>query len=433
MAVADPFTFEYNLVVVSNVYEDPTPDSSSNLPPPNPQLASDGRRIEVPLSFTVTDLYRELASTLGVSHVYITIQFPCTEPPDRKPDKLQGQDKLDPSLQPGNTEWLKLVGWSGYQYNPSATLRSLLKYWPVEEDGRRKPMHVVAIPRILCEDPTLFVDETVDQLNNRLQLMGSLYNLYYTKAEDRVVWMPTFVSKFRDRKQMYIRDCWEEFHIGVIAHFWQFITGDPINDQALDNLRQDYFTDGLDKQATKDKELQRSIEETPDWIARNRADVSPFTTLVGPTLMGHNLYRAICVNGQPGTGKSQMLLYLIHCLMQRLDFVAILYVLPEMPVISILVDKSNRSNPISVRSHYSPLRETWYTDGWPVIHIVDSVDPSISPGMNNYFTVYTASPATYTVQIKRFKPTGTKYEGNYPFWTKQEFYAMLRCLGMTER
>ncbi|KAK2953190.1 hypothetical protein BLNAU_11815 [Blattamonas nauphoetae] len=69
----------------------------------------------------------------------------------------------------------------------------------------------------------------------------------------------------------------------------------------------------------EDEELWRSIQETPDWIDRDGAAVSPFTTLVDPTLEGDDYYQAIYVNGQRGTGKSQMLLYLLYNLMQRLE------------------------------------------------------------------------------------------------------------------
>ncbi|KAK2942359.1 hypothetical protein BLNAU_22746 [Blattamonas nauphoetae] len=127
-----------------------------------------------------------------------------------------------------------------------------------------------------------------------------------------------------------------------------------------------------------------------------------------------------------------MLLYLIHCLMQ-LDKVAILYFLPKMPVITILIDRSDRCNPISVRSLPSSLPETWYTDGWPVIRIVDSIDPSAAQDMAGSFSVCTASLATCNTLIGSPSPNTPSWKGDYPLWTRQEFHAMLRCLGMTGR
>ncbi|KAK2941161.1 hypothetical protein BLNAU_23926 [Blattamonas nauphoetae] len=88
---------------------------------------------------------------------------------------------------------------------------------------------------------------------------------------------------------------------------------------------------------------------------------------------------------------SQMLLSLIHCLTQ-LEKVAIVYVLPDMPVITILVDRSNQRNPIRVRSHDPSFSLVWSTHSFPVIRMWDEL---------------------------------------YPFWGKREFYTMMKDLEMT--
>ncbi|KAK2947209.1 hypothetical protein BLNAU_17843 [Blattamonas nauphoetae] len=385
MEVADPFTFEYNLVAVNNIYKDPTSDSSSKKPPPKPRLANGPHQVKVPLSYTISDLYTNIASNLGVSRKYITIQFPCTEPIPAEAAALLGQDNLDPKLAPQNRDWVGLVGYSGYKYDPLATLKSLMDYWP-PQGGKPEQMQVVAIPVSSSPDQPSSDDEDDGTLKKRLHLMGSMYDLYYTQENGRMISMSTLDSEFGARRKIYIRDCWQQFQIGVTAHFERNYSGPPVDTQGMDTLREEYLTDVLGQPSIGDEKLWRSIQETPDWIARADADISPFTKLVDPTLNDDQFYEAILVNGQPGTGKSQMLIYLIHRMMHLYEqivcifllfhaFQAIIYVLPEMPVITILVDKSNQSDPIRVLSHPSSLRETLFTNGFPVIRIVDSVPP----------------------------------------------------------
>ncbi|KAK2960012.1 hypothetical protein BLNAU_4895 [Blattamonas nauphoetae] len=387
--------------------------------------------VTIPDSFTIDQLYSQLALDLKDSHVYITIQFPCTIPPDHVEDDLPGRDILDPSRVPHLTQWIGLVGWSGYRYDPSETIRSLLNHWP--RQGRQMvPMQVVAIPTTGVEQLLPLADETEEELTDRVHLMGSMYDLFYTQAVERGIALPTVDSKFRDRIQIYIRDCWNEFRIGVIAHFERFCQRAALTHAELKSLRRDCFTNGyLPPKPGEDEELWRSLHKTPDWIAFEEADVSPFPTLVDVNLMGRDFYKAIYVNGQPGTGKSQMLIYLIHCLIKRYQKVAVIYALPDLPVITILVDTSNHSDPIRIRSHFSSLPEDWYTKGFSVVRVVDSVDPKAAIGMQDYFTVYAASPTKYTVHIRSLDKWKTKWFGKYPFWTEKEFYMLLKCLGMT--
>ncbi|KAK2948636.1 hypothetical protein BLNAU_16455 [Blattamonas nauphoetae] len=153
--------------------------------------------------------------------------------------------------------------------------------------------------------------------------------------------------------------------------------------------------------------------------------------IINTRLMEDDYYRAFYVNGHPGIGKSQMLIYLIHCLMKEVDKVAIIYVPIDMPVITILVDRSDGCNPIKIRCHNSSLGESWYSGHFPVIRIVDSVDPFANETMQDVFTVYAASPTQFEQHMEHEPRDIMRWKGDYPFWTEGEFYTMMQCLELT--
>ncbi|KAK2948957.1 hypothetical protein BLNAU_16063 [Blattamonas nauphoetae] len=406
----DTFRIPYQLIADPHVPENFDLLSSTDDSPTD-------RQIEMTLSSNILDLYGTLNNHLKDTHVDITIQFPCSVPLPHETGRLGRVDNQDTSRFQHNREWIKLVGFSGYQYDPPlVTIKDLRECWPVQEDGNLKPIKVVAIPKIFINRADVVATETEEELKDRLHLMGSLYDMFYTTPEGRVVSMPTLDSKFRDRKKIYIRNYWEEFQIGVIEHFWRSNSGAALTQDDLNHLRQHC----------------NSNKESSDWKSYKYANVSPFDGLINTNLMRDDYFRAIYVNGQPGTGKSQMLISLIYRLMQRLEKVAILYILPDMPVITILVDKSNQSNPIRVRSHPSSLEETLYTKGFPVIRIVDSVDPFANQAMCDVFTVYAASPATFQKHMEHEPRHISSWAGDYPLWSDGEFVAMMRCLGLTK-
>ncbi|KAK2940433.1 hypothetical protein BLNAU_24655 [Blattamonas nauphoetae] len=210
-------------------------------------------------------------------------------------------------------------------------------------------------------------------LRERLHLMMSLYDLFYTEPAGRIMQMSTLDSNFQTRRNVWIRDCWEEFQIGVIAHFEKFHGLKTFTDEVLETLQQPCFPNETIRLRARDQALWMSIEKTPDWIYSKHACVSPFPSFVVSGLKGEDKpYRAFYVDGQPGTGKSQMLLYLIHRLMKQIPKMAIYYVLPDIPIFTILVDRSDPDNPISVQFHITSLYEDWCTSGFPTIRIVDS-------------------------------------------------------------
>ncbi|KAK2951938.1 hypothetical protein BLNAU_13176 [Blattamonas nauphoetae] len=425
------------------------------------RVAFDEREeVDIYASCKIMDLYRKLATILKDTHVYITIQFPCTIPALHATGELDKGDNPDSSRAARYSEWIKLVGYSGSQYDPSSVrIQDLRSCWPVEEDGSLKPMQVVAIPKTVVEQLLPLADETEEELKDRLHLIGSLYDVFYTKTEGRIITLPTVDSKFRDRKKIYIRKCWDEFQMGVIAHLGRFYSGKTFTLDELITLIRRCFSNWRIKPTNGEVEpLWRAYGKTQEWYYSCLASACSFPELLGSRLMRNDYFHAVHMKGQPKTGKSQMLLYLIHCLMQRSQkvvciflvfdvFQAILYILPEKPVITILVDKLNRCNPVRVRSHPSSLGETWYSNGFPIIRIVDSADPypnestirivdSADPypyeSTDGFFTVYAASPAQYEKHTKIDMNVPTWY-GEYPNWKEEEFNVMLQCLGMTRR
>ncbi|KAK2943553.1 hypothetical protein BLNAU_21540 [Blattamonas nauphoetae] len=392
------------------------------------------RTVMIDVTYNILDLYDIMKSILNSSHTYITIQFPYSVPPIQEAGQLIRNSSQNPTQTKRILEWKDLVGYSGYQYDTSSvTISSLKMCWPVQKNGKRKPIQVVAIPRTAITRARHLADETKEKLKDRLHIMGSLYDLFYTKKENRVITLPTLDSKFGKRRKIFIRNCWQEFQIGVIKHFWRFQTGNPMTELQLNTLRKELYPDEfLEPSNGEDQKLWKSIEETPEWISYRRTNVSPFPELINEDLPGDHYYRALYVNGQPGTGKSLMMIYLIYCLMHHFPKLAILYILPNQPVITILVDRLDTSNPIRVRCHPSSLEESYYTEDSPVIRIVDSADPFTNEDMQDIFTIYTASPTQYGEHLEKAPKLLSRWEGDYPFWTNQEFYTMLWCLKMTD-
>ncbi|KAK2951303.1 hypothetical protein BLNAU_13790 [Blattamonas nauphoetae] len=483
MSRSETFEIPYRLIA------DPNTPEVSPLGTGQADSQDTPRTITVPVTHTIYDLYTELIQTLRDTHRFITIQFPCIVPTPYPNGELQ-EESQNPFHTGSPPEWKDLVGYSGYRYDPSLKIEYLISCWPRQiHDTKLKPMQVVAIPKVRVETPLHPADETPlhpadetplhpadetplhpadetplhpadetplhpadetplhpadetplhpadeteEQLKERLHLMGSMYDLFYTYRKDRVIWMSTLDSKFETRKEVWIRSCWEEFQIGVIAHFLRFSAATSFAHPDLKILENYHYADKCPRPVAGDEALWRSIKGTPEWIYFDNIHPSPFRQLVSSSLKGNDCCKAFYVNGQPGTGKSQMLLYLIYCLMTKVYKVAILYILPHMPVITILVDYLNYSNPISIRSHASSLGEDMYTRGFPVIRIVDSVDPFANKAMQDVFTVYAASPTKYEIQFREPDHEKHEWRENYPLWREGEFYTMMRCLKMTER
>ncbi|KAK2948249.1 hypothetical protein BLNAU_16785 [Blattamonas nauphoetae] len=427
MSQSAVFKISYKLLADPNAPENFGLNSSMDVTP------TDGE-VEMNITGNILDLYDALARKFKDTHVYITIQFPCSEGPLHKTSGLyeEGHQYRSHAIRIQN--WKDLVGSSGFGYNPSqVTINDLKGCWPVQEDGTPKPMTVVAIPKEFITQPQPLDSEDLKGLTDRLHLLSGLHDLFYTKPEGRIISVPTLDSTFQVRQYVWIRDCWQLFQDVVIKNFQKFPARRPITVINPPTLQTGRFKDRRAKPSDKvDEKLWKSIKETPEWVSSSRAYRLPFEEDLREDVPTGKMLQAVYVSGQPGTGKSQMLIYLIYCLMQRLDKVAILYILPNQPVITILIDHSDLSNPVRVRCHSSSLGETWYTKGFPVIRIVDSVDPFTNETMDSYFTVYAASPTQYEKHMENRNKAIYSYATKYPFWEKKEFYSMMRSLGMTD-
>ncbi|KAK2948960.1 hypothetical protein BLNAU_16066 [Blattamonas nauphoetae] len=200
MSHSDTFRIPYQLVADPNAPENFDLLSSTDDSPTD-------RQIEMTFSSNILDLYGTLNNHLKDTHVDITIQFPCSEPLFQAADLLDEANQ-DPSHAARDSEWIGLVGCSGYEYDPlSVTINSLKDCWPVQEDGTHKPIQVVAIPKQFIENPRLLAKVNVTKLMERLRLMGKLHDLFFTKTEGRVISIPTLDSKFKEPRKHWIRDC----------------------------------------------------------------------------------------------------------------------------------------------------------------------------------------------------------------------------------
>ncbi|KAK2954576.1 hypothetical protein BLNAU_10427 [Blattamonas nauphoetae] len=320
MSQSEVVEIPYHLIADPNAPE-VSPSGSGQA---NPQDTR--RNITVPGTHTIYDLYNELIQTLRDTHRFITIQFPCTVP-EPNPNGEHEEDHQNPSHTERAPEWKDLVGHSGYQYDPSLKIEDLQSCWPRQEvHTKLQPIQVVAIPKDRVETLPHLADETEEQLKSRLHLMGSMYDLFYAQRKGRVIWMPTLDSQFETPRKVWIRSCWQEFQIGIIANFMRIHSKKTYKKKDLKKLKKRYFADKCHQPSTDDTELWKSIQETPEWIARDGADVSPFRGLINSeTLIDNDCCKAFYLNGQPGTGKSLMLLYLIHCLMKEVDKVVCIF------------------------------------------------------------------------------------------------------------
>ncbi|KAK2941484.1 hypothetical protein BLNAU_23601 [Blattamonas nauphoetae] len=428
MTQPEPFEIPYQLVAgvdIAPVAPFPPPQGGS---PPKPPT------IDLPITSTISNLYQAIGLKLIASHKYITIQFPCTKPPSHDPGESNDEGNPGPPRAARNQQWINLVGYSGFEYDSlSMPINDLKSCWPKIGD-EFEPIKVIAIPSEFIQKAHPLAKDSPEVRKERLHLMRSLYDLFYTEPADRIMQMSTLDSNFQTRRNVWIRDCWEEFQIGVIAHFEKFHGLKTFTDEVLETLQQPCFPNETIRLRARDQALWMSIEKTPDWIYSKHACVSPFPSFVVSGLKGEDTpYRAFYVDGQPGTGKSQMLLYLINRLMKQIPKMAIYYVLPNVPIFTILVDRSDPDNPIRVQFHITSLYEDWCTSGFPTIRIVDSVSPFAKTDIDGVFTVYAASHSKFEKQVKKPDHVTSEWRGKYPLWTDEEFYTMMRKLDLTHR
>ncbi|KAK2954558.1 hypothetical protein BLNAU_10409 [Blattamonas nauphoetae] len=218
---------------------------------------------------TIYDLYHELIQTLRGTHRFISIQFPCTVPPLIETVELE-EDNQNPLHTKRRPEWKDLVGYSGYQYDPSLTIEDLRKCWPHQEDDSFQPIQVVAIPKDLVENLPYLAAETEEQLNSRVHLMGSMYDLFYANPVNRVITLPIVDSWIEKQRKVWIRSYWEEFKIGVITRI--VLTGIQVF------IHYHPFWDNLFKYSCKHGEHDdhQEEEEADNCTVENEVEVADY-------------------------------------------------------------------------------------------------------------------------------------------------------------
>ncbi|KAK2958774.1 hypothetical protein BLNAU_6277 [Blattamonas nauphoetae] len=410
---------------------------------------------------TVKDLYIALAKTLKTSWYYLTLMFPSILPQEANvPQPDPGDPKPEivtahPSDKDG-TRWKSLVGNSGCKYTVDVMMDDLLRCWPVLDSGTdMAPITVIHLKDDSIPQPEV----TDDTIEDSLKPLDMMFRLYYTKPEQRCIKLPVAEKLLGTTRPVYIRDCWNVFVKGVIKKFSKHSnftppTQPPNKDFPLlpeDREPRDELTQAEINAVPP--ELLASILQSPSWTEDTKFMVSFETTFTQdfdtintpeeeseeesdeesdedkPNINTQNVF----INGQPGTGKSQMLVYLIYRLMHSLKKVIILYTPFQLTkVVTILIDHDNQSTPINVRVHSSSVNEKLFIRaGVPVIRIVDSEDPFKDLKMSKFFTVFAASPKIHTSLASAMGKTGPRIDLQYPHWRKDEFLTMMVRLRKT--
>ncbi|KAK2956732.1 hypothetical protein BLNAU_8366 [Blattamonas nauphoetae] len=415
---------------------------------------SEIQKITIPKPATVQDLYSSIAKILQTSSVFLTLMFPSILPQDANvPRPSSGAprtgfvtahaDDVD------GTRWKSLVGDSGCKYTLNLMMDDLLSCWPVlDGDTEKAPITVIH----LIDGSISQSDVTENRMQQSLKPLDMMFQLYYTKPQQRCIKLPVAEYQLYKDQTVYVRNCWHVFVRGVIEKIIKLYkltppTRDPNpnfpllpeNGEPRDELTQAEM-DAIPP------ELRASVQQSPNWTEDPQlmrefesAFSQDFVTL-NPLPDGSDEENAeepiknVFVNGQPGTGKSQMLVYLIYRLMHSFEKVTILYIPFQLSkVVTILIDHDDQTTPINVRVHNSKFEEDKFIDGSaPVIRILDSENPFKESSMSEYFTVFAASPKIYKDYETGMWQAGPYIEPQYPPWGKSEFLTMMVRLGKTD-
>ncbi|KAK2949543.1 hypothetical protein BLNAU_15525 [Blattamonas nauphoetae] len=395
------------------------------------------REVRIDPPKTLKGLIKELANTLDALFQGLTLLFPSIPPQDanvqRPSDRTKGPGIVTAHANDVNgTRWKSLVGEWGCEYTYDVEVDDLLSCWPVLDDGTgMAPLTVIKV-----ED-----NGSVSPRVNNLWLDASLkpfqmmFRLYYTKLDHRCLNLPVAEKQLDEEQTVYVRDCWEVFAKGVIRKFAKMSKFEPPTQPPNPNFPfLPDFREAPDRLTQEEinavpRDLLASIRQTPSWI-----ETTDLMTRFERRLSGDDDINSVFLNGQPGTGMSQMLVYLIYRLMHSLEKVAILYTPFEMSkVITILIDHTNPTTPINVRVHDSSFAEDSFIGAHPyVIRIVDSEDPFKDSNMNDIFTVFAASPKIFEDITTEMQRAELRLETTYPLWGKDEFLTMLIRVGKTD-
>ncbi|KAK2960913.1 hypothetical protein BLNAU_4000 [Blattamonas nauphoetae] len=386
---------------------------------------------------TIADLSDTLANALKTPPQHLILLFPSIPPQDANIQRPLLGEK-GPGIVIANASdadgvlWKGLVGESGCRYTYHVRMDDLLRRWPVLDDNTgMAPITVISLSDGFCSSFRM----SDNQLEETLTTLDMMFQLYYTKPERRCLKLPVAEDRLQEFESFYVRDDWDVFVRGIIRKFAKMSNFTPPTQPPNPNFP--LFPengDGSDE-LTEDeinavpRELLDSIRQVPSCNDTESA-VNAYQELFDRNRTIDNVF----LKGQPGTGKSQMLLYLIYRLMHSLEKVAILYTPSQMSlVLTVLIDHTHPTSPINVRVHKPTFAEDTFTKDFEhVIRIVDSEDPFKDPKMDRYFTVFVASQTQFSTFRETMRTDKFRIELSYPLWRQDEFLKMLVRLGKTE-
>ncbi|KAK2956702.1 hypothetical protein BLNAU_8336 [Blattamonas nauphoetae] len=347
------------------------------------------------------------------------------------------------------TRWKSLVGDSGCKYTLNLMMDDLLSCWPVlDGDTEKAPITVIH----LVDGSISQSYVTENRMRQSLIPLDMMFQLYYTKPQQRCIKLPVAEYQLDTDQMVYVRNCWDVFVRGVIEKITKLYkltppTHDPNpnfpllpeNGEPPDELSQEEI-DAIPP------ELRASVQQSPNWTEDSQlmrefesAFSQDFVTLnsfegESDEEKAQRQIKNVFLKGTPGTGKSQMLLYLIYRLMHSFEKVTILYIPFQLSkVVTILIDHTNPTTPINVRVHNSKFEEYKFIRGsGPVIRILDSENPFKESRVSVFFTVFAASPKIYKDYATGMSHADPYIEPRYPPWGKDEFLTMMVRLGKTD-
>ncbi|KAK2945953.1 hypothetical protein BLNAU_19097 [Blattamonas nauphoetae] len=273
------------------------------------------RTVRIPRPDTIRGLYSALANALKVEPQDLTLLFPSIPPRDtnvRKPSPGTTRSGIVTANanDVDGTRWKSLVGESGCKYTFDVKVDKLLNCWPTLDDGSgMAPITVISLSKGFCSQ--IHINDL--ELRRTLKKLDMMFQLYYTKPEQRCIKLPATERYSVKEHTVYVRECWDVFARGIIQKITKMYKLTPSTQHPNPNFPLLPENEDQPDRLTQEEidavppDLFHSIRQAPDWI-----ETTQLMERFERRLSEDDDIRHVFLNGQPGTGKSQMLIGEIH-------------------------------------------------------------------------------------------------------------------------